>query len=112
MARSAAMPNRPRISIPIPFLVSPVIRRVAWHVRRVGSEIDRRFFLTLAQANVTQGVAWGLYVSGAVALGTGALLFSLNVPQPYLVDPESGSTVAVAPMLMLGSRGVMVSLSF
>src|SRR5918998_1397929 len=28
---------------------SPIIRRVTWHVRRVGGQLDRRFFLSLAQ---------------------------------------------------------------
>ena len=36
----------------LPFLVSPLIRRVAWHVRRVGGQLDRRFFLTLAEGIV------------------------------------------------------------
>jgi len=38
--------------VTLPFLVSPLIRRVAWHVRRVGGQLDRRFFLTLAQGIV------------------------------------------------------------
>jgi voltage-gated potassium channel len=33
----------------MPILASPLIRRVAWHVRRVGGQLDRRFFLSLAQ---------------------------------------------------------------
>ena len=33
-------------------LVSPIIRRVAWHVRRVAGQLDRRFFLTLAEGIV------------------------------------------------------------
>jgi voltage-gated potassium channel len=35
--------------IPVPTLASPLIRRVAWHVRRVSGQLDRRFFLTLAE---------------------------------------------------------------
>lgn len=42
--------QRPQLTVP--FLVSPIIRRVAWHVRRVGGQLDRRFFLTLAQGIV------------------------------------------------------------
>ncbi len=38
---------RPSISLPV--LSSPLIRRVAWHVRRIGGQLDRRFFLTLAE---------------------------------------------------------------
>jgi voltage-gated potassium channel len=30
-------------------LATPLIRRVAWHIRRVGGQLDRRFFLTLAE---------------------------------------------------------------
>jgi len=28
---------------------SPIVRRLVWHVRRVGGQLDRRFFLTLAE---------------------------------------------------------------
>jgi voltage-gated potassium channel len=44
MAPFAAMS---RISLPI--AASPLVRRVAWHVRRVAGTLDRRFFLTLAE---------------------------------------------------------------
>src|SRR6185503_4572524 len=37
----------PRISVTLG--ASPIVRRVAWHVRRVGGQLDRRFFLTLAE---------------------------------------------------------------
>jgi voltage-gated potassium channel len=33
-------------------LTSPIVRRVAWHVRRVSGQLDRRFFLSLAQGIV------------------------------------------------------------
>ena len=39
----ASMPK-----LPLPVLATPLIRRVVWHVRRVGGQLDRRFFLTLA----------------------------------------------------------------
>ena len=39
----------PRPPIPIPVLASPIIRRVAWHIRRVGGQLDRRFFISLAE---------------------------------------------------------------
>ncbi len=42
--------TRPTIALPL--LTSPLVRRVAWHVRRVGGQLDRRFFLTLAQGIV------------------------------------------------------------
>ena len=33
-------------------LASPLIRRVVWHVRRVGGQLDRRFFLSLVEGIV------------------------------------------------------------
>ena len=42
---------------------SPIVRRVAWHVRRVGGQLDKRFFLSLAQ-----GIA--LFVAIAALLVT------------------------------------------
>ena len=47
VARSAAMQR-----VTMPALASPIIRRVAWHVRRVSGQLDRRFFLTLAEGIV------------------------------------------------------------
>jgi voltage-gated potassium channel len=41
-----------RPSLRLPPLASPFIRSVAWHVRRVAGQLDRRFFLTLAQGIV------------------------------------------------------------
>ncbi len=38
--------------LPLPSLASPLIRRVVWHVRRVGGQLDRRFFLSLAEGIV------------------------------------------------------------
>ena len=38
--------------LPHPVLASPLIRRVAWHIRRVGGKLDRRFFLSLAEGIV------------------------------------------------------------
>ena len=40
----------PRISVTLG--ASPIVRRVVWHVRRVGGQLDRRFFLTLAEGIV------------------------------------------------------------
>jgi voltage-gated potassium channel len=36
----------------LPTLASPIVRRVAWHARRVAGQLDRRFFLTLAEGIV------------------------------------------------------------
>jgi voltage-gated potassium channel len=43
---------RPKVNLALPLLASPLIRRVAWHIRRVGGQLDRKFFLTLAQGIV------------------------------------------------------------
>ena len=45
--RRLTMPRRA-----LPLLSSPLIRRVAWHIRRIGGQLDRRFFLTLAEGIV------------------------------------------------------------
>lgn len=42
-------PRLPNLSLT---LASPIVRRVAWHVRRVAGQLDRRFFWTLAQGIV------------------------------------------------------------
>jgi hypothetical protein len=42
----------PKLSLALPLAASPVVRRVAWHVRRVSGQLDRRFFLSLAQGIV------------------------------------------------------------
>lgn len=47
MARSVAMSR-----LHLPTFTSPIIRRVAWHARRVTGQLDRRFFLTLAEGIV------------------------------------------------------------
>jgi voltage-gated potassium channel len=47
----ASMPL-PKPTLAMPVLATPLIRRVVWHVRRVGGQLDRRFFLSLAQGIV------------------------------------------------------------
>ena len=39
----------PMPNLTVPILTSPIIRRVAWHLRRVGGQLDRRFFITLGE---------------------------------------------------------------
>ena len=39
----------PNVPLPIPVLATPIIRRVVWHMRRMGGQLDRRFFLSLAE---------------------------------------------------------------
>ena len=45
--RGLPSPRLPSIHLPV--MTSPIIRRVAWHARRVAGQLDRRFFITLAQ---------------------------------------------------------------
>ena len=42
----------PKPSIALPILSSPIIRRVAWHLRRVAGQLDRRFFISLTEGIV------------------------------------------------------------
>ncbi len=44
--------RRPRISRSLPILDAPVIRRLLWHLGRMRGQLDRRFFLSLAQGIV------------------------------------------------------------
>jgi voltage-gated potassium channel len=41
--------RRPTFRRRLPFLSSPFIRRILWHLGRVRGQLDRRFFLSLAQ---------------------------------------------------------------
>jgi voltage-gated potassium channel len=40
----------PKLALPL--LASPLMRRIAWHIRRIGGQLDRRFFLSLAEGIV------------------------------------------------------------
>jgi voltage-gated potassium channel len=40
----------PRLALPV--FTSPFMRRVSWHLKRIGSQLDRRFFLSLAEGIV------------------------------------------------------------
>ena len=42
----------PKPPIPLPVVASPIIRRVAWHIRRVSGQLDRRFFISLTEGIV------------------------------------------------------------
>src|SRR3954464_12885426 len=41
-----------RVPLPTPVVTSPIIRRVAWHIRRVAGQLDRRFFISLTEGIV------------------------------------------------------------
>jgi voltage-gated potassium channel len=44
--------RRPQPRIALPLFGSPLVRRVLWHVGRMRGQLDRRFFLSLAQGIV------------------------------------------------------------
>jgi voltage-gated potassium channel len=50
----------PKLALPL--LATPIVRRVAWHIRRVGGKLDRRFFLSLVQGIV------GIVLLAAIAI--------------------------------------------
>jgi len=72
----------------------------------------------LDEGKSKQPIAVTLYGAGVVGLGVASVLLSLNFPQPFLVDPESGDVsgwkplVALSPMVVPGSRGVVLTLNF
>jgi voltage-gated potassium channel len=41
--------RRPRPRLALPLIGSPLVRRMLWHVDRIRGQLDRRFFLALAQ---------------------------------------------------------------
>jgi len=41
-----------KVPLPMPVLASPILRRVAWHLRRVTGQLDRRFFIALTEGIV------------------------------------------------------------
>ncbi len=43
------MPKVPVPHVPLPVLATPLIRRVVWHMRRMGGQLDRRFFVSLGE---------------------------------------------------------------
>src|SRR3954451_22134040 len=61
-----------KVALAVPVLASPLIRRVAWHLRRVSGQQDRKFFI-----NLTVGIL--------VLVGVGALLITL-LEKPLTVE--------------------------
>jgi len=43
--------NRRMPNVGALFLTSPLLRRVAWHTRRIVGRVDRRFFLASARVH-------------------------------------------------------------
>jgi tetratricopeptide (TPR) repeat protein len=59
-----------------------------------------------------QNAAFGAYVGGGVAVIAGVAVLYFNAPRPYPVDPETGASVAVLPVLGRGSAGAVLTASF
>ncbi|HYV48177.1 MAG TPA: hypothetical protein VFA20_25130 [Myxococcaceae bacterium] len=62
--------------------------------------------------NGYQNAAFASYVGGGVALVAGVALLYFNSPRPYPVDPETGASVAVLPVLTPGGSGAVLTGSF
>ncbi len=80
----------------LPVLASPIIRRVAWHVRRVSGQLDRRFFLTLAE---------GILIFVAIA----ALLITILEKQLTLQSLFDSFNWGIATVLGQGDSGFVTS---
>ncbi len=71
----------------------------------------------LEQGRLLQGAALTSYALGGAALVAGAILVSLNQPQPYRIDPaelsaHASPSVRITPLLGGGSGGIPASLRF
>ncbi|MET0404650.1 MAG: hypothetical protein ABW123_19705, partial [Cystobacter sp.] len=71
---------------------------------------SRTLSIQLRQGHLLQGSAITGYAVGSAALVTGAILATLNQPQPYRIDPSQLTqppvSVSVAPLLGGGAGGV------
>ncbi len=85
-----------KLPVPLPVIAVPLIRRVAWHVRRVGGQLDRRFFFS-----VLPGVL--------IILVTSAILVTL-LEKPRTPDSWFDSfNWALATVLGSGDSGYVTS---
>ncbi len=55
---------RPKMKLTLPPLATPLVRRVAWHIRRVAGQLNRRFFLTLAEGIVAFVLIASVLITG------------------------------------------------
>lgn len=82
--------------VPIPLLAVPLVRRVAWHVRRVGGQLDRGFFLSVIPGFL-------------IVVLSGALLVTL-FEKPLTPDSLFDSfNWAIATVLGSGDSGYVTS---
>ena len=82
---SIRRPSGRRPSLAIGLLASPVIRRVAWHLRRVSGTLDRRFYATLAQG-----------ILGFVAVAAVAITLAPLEMRDAMAVPRTASVVPSA----------------
>jgi voltage-gated potassium channel len=83
----------PRLPTQTLLLASPLIRRVAWHVRRIARGMDRRFFLALAEG------------AGAIVVVAALLVTLLEKPWtegPGTAIPAFGQSINWAVFTVLG----------
>jgi len=52
-----------KVALPPPVFASPIIQRVAWHIRRVAGQLDRRFFITLTEGIIVFVVIAALLIT-------------------------------------------------
>ena len=59
----AQVRNRVTATLASAFVASPIVRRLAWHARRIGGSLDRRFFLALVQGGAAIVIVAALLVT-------------------------------------------------
>src|SRR6476660_2415745 len=85
-----------KIPLPTPVLSSPIIRRVAWHVRQVAGQLDRHFFISLTK---------GIVVVVAIA----AILITI-LEKPLKIESFADSfNWGIATVLGAGDSGFVTS---
>jgi voltage-gated potassium channel len=85
----------PKVQIPILFS-SPIIRRVAWHIKRVGGQLDKRFFITLGEG-----------ILGVVAIA--AVLITLLEKKPTFESFFDAFNWGIATVLGQGNADFVTS---
>jgi voltage-gated potassium channel len=90
------MPKVPLPNVPLPVLATPLIRRVVWHVRRMGGQLDRRFFVSLGE---------GILITVAIA----AVLITLLEKHLTFENLFDSFNWGIATVLGQGDAGFVTS---
>lgn len=93
---SGPAPQMSRLALP--FVMSPLMRRVIWHLHRVGGQMDRRLFFSLGQ---------GSWVTDIVSGGVGTKMYRITMSDEYI----GFSIDAVSAHLRLDHRATMLSVN-